>query len=212
VRNNELQYYTKSRKENARVENGSLIIEARKEPYEGMDYTSASLITKGKQEWTYGRIEVKADLPAGLGMWPAIWMLGVNIDQVGWPDCGEIDIMEYVGFEPSTIYGTVHTGAYNHMVGTAQGASYHMPNAASDLHSYAVEWSPHQIDFFVDDHFYFSFPNDGKGTQTWPFDKPAYLILNIAVGGSWGGMQGVDDNIFPQQMKIDYVKVYKEIE
>jgi beta-glucanase (GH16 family) len=209
IRNNELQYYTRARPENARVENGNLVIEAIKETYEGANYTSASLITKSKASWTYGRIEARANIPEGRGMWPAIWMLGENIDEVGWPDCGEIDIMENVGFEPDTIHGTVHTGAYNHVSGTAQGASVSVPEAGKDFHNYAIEWDSQRIDFFVDDRYYFTFVNDGTGEAAWPFDRNAYLILNIAVGGAWGGQQGVDDEIFPQQMLIDYVRVFK---
>jgi beta-glucanase (GH16 family) len=209
IRNNELQYYTKERQENSRIENGNLVIEARKESYEGSDYTSASLITKSKASWTYGRIEVRANIPEGTGMWPAIWMLGENIDEAGWPDCGEIDIMENVGFEPDTIHGTVHTGTYNHVSGTAQGAAIAVPDVGKDFHVFAIEWNQQRIDFYVDDQYYFTFANDGKGTASWPFDENAYLILNIAVGGAWGGQHGVDDQIFPQQMLVDYVRVFK---
>ena len=209
IRNNELQYYTKARSENSRIENGNLVIEARKEPYEESGYTSASLITKSKASWTYGRIEVRANIPEGRGMWPAIWMLGDNIGEVGWPDCGEIDIMENVGFEPNTIHGTVHTGAYNHVSGTAQGALISVPEVGKDFHIFAIEWDSQRIDFFVDDQYYFTFANDGKGEASWPFDRSSYLILNIAVGGAWGGQQGVDDQIFPQQMLVDYVRVFK---
>jgi len=209
IRNNELQYYTKARLENSRIEDGNLIIEARKEPYEGSAYTSASLITKSTATWTYGRYEIRANIPEGTGMWPAIWMLGENIDDVGWPDCGEIDIMENVGVEPDTIHGTVHTGAYNHVSGTAQGATISVPDVGLDFHVFAIEWDSQRIDFFVDDQYYFTFANDGKGEASWPFDKNAYLILNIAVGGTWGGQQGVDEKIFPQQMLVDYVRVFK---
>ncbi len=209
IRNNELQYYTNARSENSRIENGNLVIEARKEDFEGSAYTSASLITKSKASWTYGRIEVRANIPEGRGMWPAIWMLGNSINEVGWPDCGEIDIMENVGFEPDTIHGTVHTGAYNHVSGTAQGAAVSIPDVGQEFHVFAIEWDPQRIDFFVDDKYYFTFANDGKGSASWPFDQDAYLILNIAVGGAWGGQQGVDDQIFPQQMLVDYVRVFK---
>ena len=211
IRNNEQQYYTEARKENARVENGNLVLEARKEPYKGYEYTSASLITKGKAAWTYGRIEVRADIPTGIGMWPAIWMLGTNIDEVGWPDCGEIDIMENVGFAPDWIVGTVHTGAYNHMKGNSMGKSIEIKDVSADFHEYAIEWTPEQIEFFVDDQPYFTFTNDGTGDAGWPFDKDAYLILNIAIGGAWGGQQGIDETIFPQQMLVDYVRVYQEV-
>jgi len=210
IRNNELQYYTESRVENARMEGGYLVIESRKEDYEGAQYSSASLTTDNRASWTYGRIEVSAKLPVGVGMWPAIWMLGVNIDDVGWPTCGEIDIMENVGYERGSIHGTVHTEAYNHVKGTAKGGSLYRQSAHDEFHLYAIEWFEDRIDFYVDDVKYFSFANDGKGDNaTWPFDKPHYLILNAAIGGSWGGQYGVDDEIFPAQYLIDYVRVYK---
>ncbi|MBN1581811.1 MAG: glycoside hydrolase family 16 protein [Anaerolineae bacterium] len=209
VRNDESQYYTLRRPENARVEDGMLIIEARKEAYKNYDYTSASLITRGSGEWTYGRIEVRAKLPTGKGMWPAIWMLGTNIDTVGWPACGEIDIMENVGFEPNRVYGNIHTTAYNHVKKTNKGASLIVSRPYDEFHVYAIEWFEDRIDFFVDDRRYFTFENESAGSDVWPYDRPQYLILNIAVGGSWGGMQGIDELIFPQQMQIDYVRVYE---
>lgn len=209
IRNNEKQFYTRRRAENAHLENGNLVITARKETYQDANYTSASLRTKGKASWTYGRIEVRAQLPTGRGMWPAIWMLGTNIDTVGWPDCGEIDIMEYVGFEPDTIYANIHTEAFNHVDGTAKGSSIHVEAPDETFHTYAVEWTPERIDFFVDDQNYFTFENTGGGVAEWPFDQPFYLILNAAVGGSWGGQEGIDDTIFPQSYRIDYVRVYE---
>jgi beta-glucanase (GH16 family) len=142
-------------------------------------------------------------------MWPAIWMLGANIDEVGWPDCGEIDIMEYVGFEPDTIYANVHTEAFNHVDGTAKGASIHVEAPGEAFHTYAIEWTPDTIEFFVDEQNYFTFEDTGAGIAEWPFDQPFYLILNAAVGGSWGGQEGIDDSIFPQQYRIDYVRVYE---
>lgn len=212
IRNNERQYYTMRRQENARIEDGMLILEARKEPFKDFDYTSASLITRGSGEWTYGRIEVRAKLPTGKGMWPAIWMLGTNIDSAGWPACGEIDIMENVGFEPNLIHGNIHTQAYNHVKKTNKGASLTVAKPYETFHVYAVEWFTDHIDLFIDEQKYFTFKNEGTGTDVWPYDRPFYLILNIAVGGSWGGMQGIDDTIFPQQMTIDYVRVYELVE
>ena len=209
VRNNEKQYYTEKRLENARVENGYLIIEAKKEKYKDFEYTSASLITKNKEEWQYGRIEVKAKLPTGYGMWPAIWMLGKNISEVGWPTCGEIDIMENVGFDPLVIHANIHTKAYNHVKGTNKGNKITVEDPSKDFHIYAVNWSKEKMEFFVDDNLYFTFYNENKTTAEWPFDQPFYLILNIAVGGGWGGQKGIDDSIFPQQMIIDYVRVYE---
>jgi beta-glucanase (GH16 family) len=209
LRNNEAQYYT-SRPENVRAEAGNLVIEARKEPYQGYAYTSASVNTRGRTEFTYGRVEVRAKLPTGRGTWPAIWMLGTNIDRVGWPACGEIDIMENVGFDPLRISGTVHTAAYNWVSGTARGASVTVSAPWQDFHVYAMEWYPDHIDIFVDEQKYLTFPNEGTGSRTWPFDQPQYLLLNLAIGGSWGGQQGIDDSLFPQRYFIDYVRIYRK--
>lgn len=227
VRNRELQYYTKARKENARVEKGMLVIEARKERFvnprhdasrpdkdwqrsrEHAEYTSASVTTRSKASWTHGRIEVRAKLPTGKGMWPAIWTLGDDIGKVGWPACGEIDIMENVGFAPDSIHGNVHTKKYNHVKRNAKGSKIEVKNPFESFHVYAIEWDEQKIDFFVDDRKYFTYRNEGSGVDAWPFDKPQYLILNIAVGGSWGGKKGVDEEIFPQRMYVDYVRVYR---
>lgn len=208
IRNDEAQYYT-SRSENARVENGCLIIEARKEEYEGSHYTSASLNTRNSNLLLYGRVEVRAKIPTGRGMWPAIWMLGVNIDQVSWPACGEIDIMENVGYDPDKIHGTVHTEAYNHMIGTQRGKTITVTKPYDDFHIYAIEWRADRIDWYYDDQKYFTFKNEGTGVQTWPFAANFYLLINAAVGGSWGGQEGIDDTIFPQQYLIDYVRVFE---
>jgi len=210
VRNNEKQYYTKARAENARVENGSLVIESRKEKYKNAEYTSASLHTANTATWTYGKIEVRAKLPTGKGMWPAIWMLGVNMREVGWPKCGEIDIMENVGYDPDIIHANIHTGKYNHVNKTGKGSKTTIKKPFQDFHIYKVEWFPGKMDFFVDDQKYFSYTNDGEGTPSWPFDKNHYLILNAAIGGSWGGQKGIDDSIFPQKYYIDYVRVYQQ--
>lgn len=210
IRNREKQYYTKGRLENARVKNGVLIIESRKEKYEKGDYTSASLHTKRKAEWLYGRIEVRAKLPTGKGMWPAIWMLGTNIREVGWPTCGEIDIMENVGFDPDTIHANVHTKAYNHMKRTNKGSKIKAKKPYEQYHIYAIEWYEGRIDFFLDDQKYFTFKNEGTGNDVWPYDKSHYLILNAAIGGTWGGQKGIDDAIFPQKYFIDYVRVFKK--
>jgi len=210
IRNNELQYYTVQRPENARQEDGKLVITSRKENYKDGNYTSASLKTEGKKLFKYGRIEVRAQLPTGRGMWPAIWMLGENIGEVGWPDCGEIDIMENVGFDPDTIHANIHTEAYNHVKGTNKGNAIKVEAPYDQYHVYAVNWYKDSMKFFVDDRAYFTFKNEQKGSATWPFDQPHYLILNAAIGGGWGGQQGVDDSIFPQQYSIDYVRYYKQ--
>lgn len=227
VRNQELQYYTTNRAENARVEGGHLVIEARKERFpnprfqadaperrwqqrrEFADYTSASLTTLGRAHWTYGRIEARAKVPSGRGTWPAFWTLGTNISQVGWPACGEIDILEHVGHDTGVVHANVHTRGFNHARGNGRGARLNVPDAAEAFHVYAVEWTPQRLDFFVDDRKYFTLENDGSGVDSWPFDAPQYLILNLAIGGSWGGQKGVDAAAFPQRYVIDYVRVYQ---
>ena len=208
IRNDEKQTYT-SRSENVRAEGGHLVIEARKEAYQGYGYTSASINTLGRLELLYGRVEVRAKLPTGNGSWPAIWMLGTNHVQAGWPACGEIDIMENVGFDPLLIHGSVHTAAYNHTIGTQKTASVAVAKPWEDFHVYAMEWFADHIDVFVDGQAYFTFRNEGTGARAWPFDKPQYLLLNLAVGGAWGGQKGVDDSLFPLRYVIDYVRVYQ---
>lgn len=210
IRNNESQYYTRDRRENARVEDGVLIIESRKEEYRNAEYTSASLITRGKGEWQYGRVEVRAKIPTGRGMWPAIWMLGTNISEVGWPECGEIDIMENVGFDPNRMHVNVHTEKYNHTKGNGKGFGWTVDAPYENFHTYSVEWDEQKIDFFMDGRKYFTYENEGEGVSSWPFDQPFYLILNAAIGGAWGGQQGIDDSIFPVQYQVDYVRVYQE--
>ncbi|AKD58579.1 glycoside hydrolase family 16 protein [Spirosoma radiotolerans] len=209
--NNELQYYTDRRPENARIENGKLIIEARKEEYKGQKYTSARLVTQNKATWTYGRIEAMAKLPKGVGTWPAVWMLGKNISTAGWPRSGEIDIMEHVGFDEGVIHGTVHTEAYNHAKKTEKGKAVSINNVTGSFHLYAIEWTTDQIDFFVDDQKYYTVQKSALGTSEaqWPFGQPFFLILNVAVGGNWGGQKGVDETIWPQRMEVDYVRVYQ---
>jgi len=209
--NNELQYYTARRSENARIENGKLIIEARKEDYQGQKYTSARLVTQNKASWTYGRIEAMAKLPKGVGTWPAVWMLGKNISTAGWPRGGEIDIMEHVGFDEGVIHGTVHTEAYNHAKKTEKGKAVTINDVTGSFHLYAIEWTADQIDFFVDNQKYYTVQKSVLGTSDaqWPFEQPFFLILNVAVGGNWGGQKGVDETIWPQRMEVDYVRVYQ---
>jgi len=208
IRNNERQFYTERRSENARLEGGRLVIEARKEAFQGAAYTSASLTSRAN--WTYGRIEVRAKLPKGRGTWPAIWTLGTNIGQVGWPACGEIDIMENVGFEPLRIHGSVHTAAYNHTKGTQKTATIDIGNPSEDFRVYAMEWYRDRIDVFADGQKYFTFRNEGTGSQVWPFDAAQYLLINLAIGGSWGGQKGIDDSKFPARYVVDYVRVYRQ--
>jgi len=225
IRANEKQYYTDSLN-NARVENGNLIIEARKEkiknetpPFherpsyvdeiEYADYTSASLTTMGIVDWQYAKIEIKAKLPKGRGTWPAFWMLGRNWGKTAWPECGELDIMEHVGYDPGVIHGTIHTKAYNHVLKTQKGKTIKVENLFDEYHIYAMEWTPEKIEFLVDGKVYNSIQNEHKTTDEWPFDQAFHLKLNVAIGGGWGGQKGIDDNIFPQQMLVDYVRVYQ---
>jgi beta-glucanase (GH16 family) len=209
IRNSEAQYYS-SRPENVRAEGGNLVIEARKEAYQGYGFTSASINTLGRFEFLYGRVEVRAKLPTGNGTWPAVWMLGTNRTQVGWPTCGEIDIMENVGFDPLRIVGSIHTAAYNHTIGTQKTANVTVANPSADFHVYAMEWYADRIDISVDGQKYFTFRNEGTGSRTWPFDKPQYLLINLAIGGSWGGQKGIDDSRFPHKYQVDYVRIFQQ--
>ena len=212
--NKELQYYTHARKENARVENGHLIIEARRDRWNGHEYTSARLVSKGKGDWTYGRFEVRAKLPSGRGTWPAIWMLPSGKTYGGWPNGGEIDIMEHVGFDPDVVHASVHTKSYHHSIKTQKTAKINVPTARTEFNTYAVEWTPEEIRAFVNDQHFFTFKNERLTNSTadykqWPFDQAFHLLLNVAVGGTWGGAEGVDQTIWPQRMEIDYIRVYQ---
>lgn len=208
--NNELQYYTKDRTENARVENGKLIIEACKEDFNGNKYSSARLVTKNKGDWTYGKFVVRAKLPRGIGTWPAIWMLATEqlYSNTYWPDNGEIDIMEHVGYDPGNVHVSIHSKAYNHVIGTQKTATITVGDAMNTSHDYIIEWSPEKIVGYVDNKKYFEFQNQNLSWKEWPFDKKFHLLLNIAVGGNWGGQKGVDESIWPQRMEIEYVRVY----
>jgi len=203
--NNELEYYT-DRPENARIDNGNLVIEARAERYRNRGYTSARLKSQGLRSWTYGYVEARIHIPEGQGIWPAFWMLGEDITSVGWPNCGEIDIMENIGREPYTVHGTVHGPGYSGVdsVGGFQNAPVPLAN---DYHVYAVEWSPSRIEWFLDDAPYFAVtPDDLPGP--WVFDHPFFVILNVAVGGYWPGNPD-GTTVFPQRMLVDYVRVYQ---
>jgi beta-glucanase (GH16 family) len=211
--NDEAQFYTEARVENARVEDGRLIIEARQEPWPSArraenDYTSARLVSKGFGDWTYGRVEVRAKVPAGRGTWPAIWMLPTGNAYGTWPRSGEIDIMEHVGYDMGTVHGSLHTLANNWLTGTQPTGSTSVPTVAEAFHTYAVEWSPEAIRFFVDEEMYYEAINEGTGWEAWPFDQPFHLILNLAVGGFWGGREGIDPDIWPARLEIEYVRVY----
>lgn len=212
--NNELQYYARNRLENARVEGGRLIITARREnlttapDYGGQNYTSARLVTRGRADWTYGFIEVRAKLPCARGSWPAIWMLG---SRGSWPDDGEIDIMEQTGQNKGEVLGTIHTRAYNFFNGTlgvGQGARTALADACTAFHNYQLTWTVERIQIGVDGRNYFEYTKvPGSGNDRWPFDNPQYLLLNIAVGGDLGG--AVDNTMLPAQMEIEHVRVYR---
>lgn len=217
---NNQQEYDTARTNNARIQGGNLVIEARQENYMGRSYTSARMLTKGKWAWTYGRFEARIKIPRGQGIWPAFWTLGTNIDGpggVGWPACGEIDIMENIGKtnnnEQGKIYGTIHgpQGGSPYNGGAGVGSSYTLPGGAKyadDFHIFAIEWTTNQIKWFMDDQHYFtatpaSLPSGG----TWPFTQPQFILLNLAVGGNWPGYPS-NYTVFPQQMLVDYVRVY----
>src|SRR5581483_9638582 len=211
--NNELETYT-ARTNNARIEAGQLVIEARQETFTGTDgntrnYTSARLKTKGKASWTYGRMEARIKIPRGQGMWPAFWTLGTNIDAVNWPACGEIDIMENIGAEPATVHGTAHGPGYSG--GSGIGAPFALSGGAAfadDFHVFAVEWETNRLRWYVDGQLYFTLtPANLPPGAPWAFAQPQFLLLNVAVGGNWPGSPN-SSTTFPQRMTVDYVRVY----
>ncbi|NNF65705.1 MAG: glycoside hydrolase family 16 protein [Acidimicrobiia bacterium] len=214
--NGEAQYYT-DRPENARVENGLLVIELRAEPFEESYYTSARLLTQGLQEFQYGRIEARIKVPSGVGTWPAFWMLGANFgrdtedpNDSNWPNVGEIDIMEYVGREPDLVVGTIHGPGYAGAGGLTRWNRQDFP-IADDFHTFAIDWDEEGIRWFFDDEQYYELTPDSLGGREWVFDQPFFIILNVALGGTLGGMIGLDTE-FPLHMYVDYVRVYQEIE
>jgi len=208
--NKEPQFYTERRAENARVEGGHLIIEARRESWQGAPYTSARLVTRGKGDWRYGRVEVRARLPRGRGSWPAIWMLATTDRPMKWPDDGEIDVMEHVGFDHGTVHASVHTKAYHHSIGTQKTAKVTVTDASEAFHVYALEWDRSHIRVSVDGREYFSFARESDDPTVWPFDGRFHLLLNVAVGGNWGGQKGIDETSLPYTMAVDYVRVYQK--
>ncbi len=210
--NNEAQYYAFARPENSRIEDGKLVIEARRDDvsgfkdFGGQKYSSARLVTRGRAEWTYGFYDIRAKLPCGRGHWPAIWMLGTG----QWPDTGEIDIMESVGFEPTTIYGTAHS---RHTVDTKspKGDEIEVRTLCTEFHNYQLDWRPDSLTWLVDGKPYYRLDKPKNADwKTWPYDTPQYLLLNVAVGGAWGGQQGIDDAAFPARMEVDYVRVWQK--
>ena len=212
--NNELETYT-NRTANAELEGGFLVITALRETFSGpdnitRDYSSARLLSRNKFTQAYGRFEARIKIPYGQGIWPAFWLLGDNIRTAGWPHCGEIDIMENIGREPSVVHGTMHGPGYSG--GDGISAAYTLPNGrkfSDDFHTFAVEWEPNVIRFYVDDHLYKTrTPADLPAGKTWVFDHPFFIILNVAVGGGWPGNPDAT-TVFPQKMLVDYVRVYQ---
>ena len=226
VVNDEDQAYT-ARARNLRVENGHLVIEAQLEDYGNARYTSGRMHTRGKGDFLYGRFEARAKLPRGMGTWPAIWMLPSDPFRYAttcregdtwqssetcdaWPNSGEMDILEHVGYEMGHVHGTLHNRAYYWINWEQRKGRILLDEVDQDWHVYALEWSPEKVEVFVDDTLYFTYVNENDGWESWPYDHPFHLVLNIAVGGMWGRAGGgIDDDIFPQRMLVDYVRVYR---
>jgi beta-glucanase (GH16 family) len=211
LRNNELQYYTSHRPENARIEDSVLIIEARKEQFEDAEYTSASLISQGIGDWLYGKIEISAKVPTGRGTWPALWMMSTYSEYGGWPKSGEIDIMEYIGVEPQNLYYNVHfegTDGSGHQ-SSGSGRINDIRNPFDQFIKFTLIWTPEKLEWFANDVKYHEYEKPADDYRVWPFDKEFYLIMNLAYGGNWGGYGGVDDSKLPHQFLIDYVRVYQ---
>jgi beta-glucanase (GH16 family) len=212
--NGEKQFYLAKSPENSFVRDGKLHLVALKKDYENLHYTSAKLTTYQKIVLQYGRIEVMAKLPAGKGTWPAIWMLPVSLIEKSenWPLCGEIDIMEHVGKNPNSVHVSLHSQLYNHIKGTQVTHFEKLDDVFNSFHKYAIDWTEQYIKFYIDDKlFYASYKGEDGRVATnegWPFDKPYFLILNLAIGGGWGGE--IDNAIFPCEMQVDYVRVYSD--
>ncbi len=212
--NKEKQFYTKARIENANIQDGILNVTAQREAWEDNDYTSARIISRGLGDFTYGRFEIRAKLPSARGTWAAIWMMPSDwkFSDGGWPDIGEIDIMEHVDHDPGVIHASAHSRDYQWQKGTQKTGIIEIPTVTEEFHTYTLEWSKEGLAAYVDDQLYFEYLNEGLGDEKWPYNKPFYLILNVAVGGEWGSVEGVDEKGFPQTMEVDYVRVYKPVE
>lgn len=208
--NNEQQYYSAARSKNARIENGALVIEAHREKlsksrfadWGGQRYTSARIVSR--RAYGYGFYEIRAKLPCGRGIWPAIWLLPASGK---WPDAGEIDVMEMVGWDPNVIHATLHSAAFNHRLGTQRGAQKRVATSCTAYHRYQLDWKPDAITIGIDGRGFMRVANDqAGGAGAWPFTRPYQLILNVAVGGDWAGKKGIDKKAFPQAMSVDYVR------
>lgn len=209
--NGESQYY---RSENATIDDGKLIIEAKQEAYSGSNYTSARLRTKDKGDWLYGKISARMKLPSAGGTWPAFWMMPTNSVYGGWPNSGEIDIMEHIGCDNGNVHGTIHCNEYNFINNTQQGGSIDniLANTGSNVdefHTYSIEWNENSINWYVDNINYFTYNKSGDDYTTWPFDQSFFIILNLAIGGDWGGICSFESTSFPQILEIEYVRVYQ---
>ena len=204
VRNNELQYYTKQRIENSRVVGGNLLIIGKKEAYKNANYTSASLVTDGKTSWAFGKVEARIKLPKGQGMWPAFWMLGQNIHSVGWPECGEIDIMEHINNE-DLLHGTLHWFNEKHV--SSGGTT---PCDVTKFHNYSIEWDKESVKLMLDGKKYWEVNIKDGINSTEEFHKPHYIILNLAIGGDWPKNPDAT-TAFPDTMYVDYVRVYQSV-
>lgn len=202
--NNELQNYVKGN-DVAEVSNGTLKINLYKD---GNDIKSARIYAKRNQGWKYGYIEASIKLPEGKGTWPAFWMMPVNF--TSWPGDGEIDIMESVGYDPNVVVSTIHCNKYNNGGTAIESARTSVATAYLEFHKYALEWTADKMVFYVDGKQLLTYNNDGTGKDAWPFDSPFYVILNLAWGGSWGGLQGVDESCLPATMEVDYVRVFQK--
>lgn len=210
IRNHEAQYYTNRELKNARVQDGYLIIEAHRAEKDTM-FTSASITTEGNVEFLRGRLEIRARIPSGVGTWPAIWMLGTDMPSVGWPECGEIDIMENVGYDPYKLHSYAHTtGSRNRPeANISNGTSTIKADAFIEFHVFALEWKEDQLEFYIDDELRFTYKKDVDNLDYWKFDKPHYLLINLAIGGDWGGKKGIDESAFPHRYYIDWIRYYR---
>ena len=212
--NNEAQAYTNS-PENLYLSNGNLAIQARKDnPFNPNEpgYTSGRVNSRDKIEIEYGYVEIKAKLPSGVGTWPAIWLLSSDFESVGWPQCGEIDIMEHVGHDPNHVYFSLHNGTlFGNLYDTDQQGSKYSENIENAYHTYAVDWDSTYIRGYFDEVEFFQFSKtESMDFSKWPYDHPYFLILNLAIGGDWGGQQGIDNSAFPMEMEVDFVRVFKK--
>jgi beta-glucanase (GH16 family) len=210
--NNEAQWYTVAREENVSVKNGVLHITAQREDYQGKKFTSVRLISNA--DWKYAKIEARVKVPDAVGTWPAVWMMpgGWSFNDANWPEVGEIDIMEHVGFDPGVIHASAHSKDYQWKAGTQKTGTISVPDATTEFQVYMLEWTPEALKAYVNDSLFFDYRNEGLGNSKWPYDKPFYLILNLAVGGEWGSVKGIDEEAFPQTMEVDYIRVYQKKE